>query len=90
MRLASFVDPSLGIDARFGVVRGENIVDVVAAANALHRAVPALSVKMALTSGTHPLTGLEELVVAAARAHLFRPISGVYFLPPIPAPSQLF
>ena len=29
MRLATFVDPQNGRDARFGIVRGENIVDVV-------------------------------------------------------------
>ena len=39
MRLASFVDPKAGREARFGIVRGENMIDVVAAANALHRAV---------------------------------------------------
>ena len=32
MRLATFVDPRAGIDARFGILSGENIVDVVAAA----------------------------------------------------------
>ena len=42
-----------------------NIVDVVAAADALHRAVPATSVKIALTSGAHTLAALEELVAAA-------------------------
>ena len=35
MRLATFVDPQLGREARFGVVRGENMIDIVAAANAL-------------------------------------------------------
>ena len=43
MRLATYVDPSLGFDARFGIVSGDHVVDVVAAANALHRAVPATS-----------------------------------------------
>jgi 2-keto-4-pentenoate hydratase/2-oxohepta-3-ene-1,7-dioic acid hydratase in catechol pathway len=90
MRLATFVDPSLGVDARFGIVRGENIVDVVAAANALQRAVPATSVKIALTSGTHTLKALEELVAAAERAKLLRPAAGVKFLPPIPDPSKFF
>ena len=51
MRFATFVDPKAGREARFGIVRGDHVVDVVAAANALHRAVPATSVKMALTSG---------------------------------------
>ncbi len=90
MRLATFVDPSLGVDARFGVVRGENVIDVVAAANALQRAVPATSVKIALTSGTHTLEALEELVAAAERAKLLRPVAGVKFLPPIPNPSKFF
>ena len=90
MRLATFVDPSPGVDARFGIVRGENVVDVIAAANALRRAVPATSVKIALTSGTHTLKALEELVAAAERAKLLRPVAGVKFLPPIPNPSKFF
>src|ERR1019366_6900309 len=63
MRLASFVDPSLSSETRFGIVRGEKIVDVVAAANALHRAVPATTVKIALTSGAQTIAALEELAV---------------------------
>src|SRR3954463_12499773 len=90
MRLATFTDPLKGNDARFGIVRGENIVDVVAAADALHRAVPASSVKIALTSGAHTLAALQELVTAAERAKLGRPVSGVKFLPPIPDPSKFF
>ena len=68
MRLATFTDPLKGNDARFGIVSGEKIVDVVAAADALHRAVPASSVKIALTSGAHTLATLQELVTAAERA----------------------
>jgi 2-keto-4-pentenoate hydratase/2-oxohepta-3-ene-1,7-dioic acid hydratase in catechol pathway len=90
MRLATFVDPELGRDARFGIVSGNNIVDVVAAANVLHRAVPATSVKIALTSGAHTLVALQELVTAAEQAKLVRPIAGVKFLPPIPDPSKFF
>ena len=90
MRLATFVDPQRGRDARFGIVRGENIVDVVAAANALQRAVPATTVKSALNSGGHTLKALEELVQAAERAKLVRPVAGVKFLPPIPDPSKFF
>ena len=41
MRLATYVDPQRGHDARFGIVSGDAIVDVVAAADGLHRAVPA-------------------------------------------------
>ena len=90
MRLATFADFSRGGEARFGVVRGDDIVDVVAVANALHRPVPATSVKTALTSGAQTLTGLEELAVAAQGAGLLRPVSGLKFLPPIPDPSKFF
>ena len=90
MRLATFVDPQLGNEARFGVIRGDHLVDVVLAANALRRAVPAGSVKLALTSGAHTLAALNELVMAAEGAKLLRPIAGVKFLPPIPDPSKFF
>jgi acylpyruvate hydrolase len=90
MRLASFVDPQAGREARFGIVRGESIVDIVAAANALQRAVPATTVKIALTSGAQTIAALGDLADAAARAKLFRPVSGVKFLPPIPDPSKFF
>src|SRR4030081_2583577 len=90
MRLATFVDPLRGSDARFGIVSGENIVDVVAAANGLQRAVPATSVKSALTSGAHTLAALQDLVIAAEHAKLFRPVAGLKFLPPIPDPSKFF
>lgn len=90
MRLATFVDPLKGSDARFGIIVGNDVVDVVAAADRLHRAVPATTVKMALTSGAHTLTALKELVTAAEGAKLHRPVSGVKFLPPIPDPSKFF
>jgi acylpyruvate hydrolase len=90
MRLASFVDLSLSREARFGIVRGDTVVDVVAAANRLHRMVPATSVKIALTSGAQTIAALEELAVAAERAGLTRPIAGLKFLPPIPDPSKFF
>jgi acylpyruvate hydrolase len=90
MRLASFVDLSRGREARFGIVRGENIVDVVAAANALHWMVPATSVKIALTSGVQTIAALEELARAAERADLVRPVSAIKLLPPIPDPSKFF
>jgi acylpyruvate hydrolase len=90
MRLATFVDPSLGREARFGIVRGDSVVDVVAAANALQRAVPATSVKTALTSGPQTIAALQDVAVAAERAKLLRPLSGVKFLPPIPDPSKFF
>ncbi len=90
MRLATFADHRLGREARFGIVRGEEIVDVVAAAERLHRAVPATTVKLALTSGAQTIAALEELAVAAERAKLLRPIAGLKFLPPIPDPSKFF
>jgi acylpyruvate hydrolase len=90
MRLATFVEPQKGSDIRFGIVRGDNIIDVVAAANALQRAVPANTVKLALTSGEHTLKALEDLVQAAERARLVRPVAGVKFLPPIADPSKFF
>src|SRR5579871_833878 len=90
MRLATFVDPLKGNEARFGIVSGEHIVDVVAASDALHRAVPATSVKIALTSGAHTLAALKELVATAEKARLTRPIAGLKFLPPIPDPSKFF
>ena len=90
MRLATYVDPSLSYDARFGIISGDHVVDIVAAANALHRMVPATSVKIALTSGAQTLSALKELVVAAEKARLLRPISGVTFLPPIADPSKFF
>jgi acylpyruvate hydrolase len=90
MRLATFADFSRGSEARFGIVRGDDIVDVVAVANALHRPVPATSVKIALTSGRQTLAALEELAAAAQRAGLLRPVAGLKFLPPIPDPSKFF
>jgi 2-keto-4-pentenoate hydratase/2-oxohepta-3-ene-1,7-dioic acid hydratase in catechol pathway len=90
MRLATFVDPLKGHDARFGIVSGETIVDVVGAADQLRRAVPATSVKIALTSGAHTLAALAELVAAAGKAGLSRPVAGLKFLPPIPDPSKFF
>lgn len=89
MRLASF-DPKLGGASRFGIVRGDHLVDVVAAADALRRPVPATTVKTALTSGPQTIAALEDLVGAAERAGLLRPVAGLKFLPPIPDPSKFF
>src|ERR1700748_1042185 len=90
MRLATFVDPHRGNDPRFGIVRGDDIIDVVAAADALQRAVPATTVKIAMTSGAATIAALEDLAVAAERAKLLRPLAGLKFLPPIPDPSKFF
>jgi acylpyruvate hydrolase len=88
MRLATFTDGMSG--PRFGIVRGEYVVDVVAAANALHQPVSATSVKAAVTSGPHTLAALQTLVDAAERNGIHRPIAGVKFLPPIADPSKFF
>src|SRR5882757_416848 len=90
MRLATFIDPQRGYDARFGIISGNHIVDVVAAADSLHRAVPATSVKLGLTTGPHTIAALKDLVSAAESAKLLRPIAGIKFLPPIPDPSKFF
>lgn len=90
MRLATFADPLKGSEPRFGIVRGDTIIDVVAAANALQRAVPAISVKQALTTGAHTIKALDELVQAAEGAKLSRSVAGLKFLPPIPDPSKFF
>jgi hypothetical protein len=86
MRLATFTDEFSG--PRFGVVRGEQIVDVVAAANALHQPVPAISVKAALTSGPQTLAALQTLADSAERKGLHRAVADVKFLPPIPDPER--
>ena len=70
--------------------RGDHIVDVVAAADALHRAVPATSVKIALTSGAQTLAALKESGCGRRKAKLFARSPGVKFLPPIPDPSKFF
>jgi acylpyruvate hydrolase len=90
MRLATFIDPSRSHEPRFGIASGDTIVDVVGAADRLHRAVPATSVKTALTSGPQTLTALHDLVSAAAKAGLDRAVTGLKFLPPIPDPSKFF
>ena len=88
MRLATFTEA--WSKPRFGIVRGEHMVDVIAAANALHRAVPATTVKAAVTGGAATLAAQEDLAAAAERARLVRPIAGLKFLPPISDPSKFF
>jgi acylpyruvate hydrolase len=90
MRLATFVDPSAYHGPRFGIARGEGVIDVLAAADALHQAAPATSVKAALTSGPQTLEALQALANRAAAKGLNRPLAGVKFLPPIPDPSKFF
>jgi acylpyruvate hydrolase len=88
MRLATFAEGPSG--PRFGIVRDERVMDVVAAANALRRPVPASSVKNALTSGPQTLAALQSLADAAAGDAFWRPVAAVKFLPPIPDPSKFF
>jgi acylpyruvate hydrolase len=88
MRLATFAEGPSG--PRFGIVRGEQVMDVVAAANALHRPVPATGVKAALTSGPQTLAALQSLADAVAGEAFWRPVAAVKFLPPIPDPSKFF
>jgi 2-keto-4-pentenoate hydratase/2-oxohepta-3-ene-1,7-dioic acid hydratase in catechol pathway len=90
MRLATFVDPSAYNGPRFGIVRGENVIDVVAAADALHRAAPATSVKAALTTGAQTLAALADITASAEARGMHRPLAGLKFLPPIPDPSKFF
>jgi acylpyruvate hydrolase len=90
MRLATFIDPSAYHGPRFGIVRGEAVIDVLAAADALYQAAPATSVKAALTSGPQTLEALRALADRAAAKSLNRPLTGLKFLPPIPDPSKFF
>jgi acylpyruvate hydrolase len=88
MRLATFTDESL--EPRFGIVRGERVFDVVAAAGALGKPAPAKTVKEALTSGPRTLAALGQLIDRFDKHDVYRPISDVKFLPPIPDPSKFF
>lgn len=88
MRLATFIDKTNNNGPRFGIVRGDRIVDVAAAADALRRPLPAASVKAALTTGPQTLKALDELADAAK--DFFVPVSNARFLPPIADPSKFF
>ncbi len=88
MRLATFTYGTS--QPRFGIVRGAHIIDVEMAANALRLAVPALSVKTALTTGPQTLAALDDLTDKAERKGLIRSVEDVRFLPPISDPSKFF
>lgn len=90
MRLATFVDRTRNSEPRFGIVRDDRVIDVLAAADILRRPVPATSVKMALTTGKHTLAALDEIANAADAKGLYIPASQAKFLPPIPDPSKFF
>lgn len=88
MRLATFTYGTS--QSRFGIVRGTHVVDVEMAANALHRAVPALNVKTALTTGPQTLAALDDLAIKAEGGGLVISTESVRFLPPISDPSKFF
>jgi acylpyruvate hydrolase len=90
MRLATFLDSSPHYGPRFGIVRGDNLIDVVAVAGTFGKPVPATSVKQALTSGPQTLEALRKLADLAESKGVHRPASGVRFLPPIADPSKFF
>jgi 2-keto-4-pentenoate hydratase/2-oxohepta-3-ene-1,7-dioic acid hydratase in catechol pathway len=90
MRLATFADTTPGAAPRFGIVRGDFVIDVVAAAHALGRPVPAATVKLALTTGAQTIAALASLAEEADSRGIRRPLSGVKFLPPIADPSKFF
>jgi 2-keto-4-pentenoate hydratase/2-oxohepta-3-ene-1,7-dioic acid hydratase in catechol pathway len=90
MRLATFSHRAGQSGARFGIVRSDRVVDVVASADALRRVIPASSVKLALTTGTQTLGALRDLAEAAEAKGLYVPAASVKFLPPIPDPSKFF
>jgi acylpyruvate hydrolase len=90
MRLATFVDPSVYGEPRFGIVRGDDIIDVIAAADGLYQAAPATTVKAALTTGPQTVKALQQLADAAVARGLHRPVAGLKFLPPISDPSKFF
>jgi len=90
MRFATFIDPARLDGARFGIVRPQGMIDVVAAAHALDRPVPATSVKAALSSGPQTLAALAELARAAEAAGFLLAPGALRLLPPIPDPSKFF
>jgi len=90
MRFATFIDPSRVDGPRFGIVRPKGIIDVIAAAQALDRPVPASSVKAALSTGPQTLAALGDLAKAAEAAGLAVAENKLKLLPPIPDPSKFF
>jgi 2-keto-4-pentenoate hydratase/2-oxohepta-3-ene-1,7-dioic acid hydratase in catechol pathway len=89
MKLATFSDAAQP-GPRLGIILASGLVDVLAAAQALSRAVPAASVKAALSTGPQTLVALGELAAAAEKAGHVRPLDSVRLLPPIPDPSKFF
>jgi 2-keto-4-pentenoate hydratase/2-oxohepta-3-ene-1,7-dioic acid hydratase in catechol pathway len=90
MKLATFSDAAQSTGPRLGIICAPGLVDVQAAAQALNRPVPAVSVKLALSTGPQTLVALAELAAAAEKAGQVRPLNSVCLLPPIPDPSKFF
>ena len=84
MKLATFIDPAEGMTPRLGIAVEQGLIDVRAAAEALHRAVPADGLKRAITSGPQTLAALTSLKEEALRRNLVRRSETLRFLPPIP------
>jgi acylpyruvate hydrolase len=90
MKLATFINPTSSFEPRFGIVRPPHVIDVVAAAHALNRHVPAASVMAAVSSGRETFAALKALADAAEQAGHVLTADELQFLPPMPAPSKLF
>jgi 2-keto-4-pentenoate hydratase/2-oxohepta-3-ene-1,7-dioic acid hydratase in catechol pathway len=90
MKLATFIDPARLDGPRFGIARDDHMIDVVAVAQALRRAVPATSVKAAIGGDKASLDALSALADAAAARGLTMPIERLRLLPPIPDPGKFF
>jgi 2-keto-4-pentenoate hydratase/2-oxohepta-3-ene-1,7-dioic acid hydratase in catechol pathway len=90
VKLATFLDPAGSGSPSFGIVREKGMIDVVAAARAFDRHVPASSVKAALAAGPAMLAELDQLAQAAESKGMARPIDALKLLPPIPDPSKFF
>jgi hypothetical protein len=73
VKLATFIDPLRGMTPRLGIAIDQGIIDVRAAAEALHRAAPADSLKGAITSGPEMLAALASLKEEVSGHNLVQP-----------------
>src|SRR3954452_24685571 len=90
MKLATFADPARLDGPRLGIARDDYMIDVVAAAQTLRRAVPATSVKAAIGGGKTTLAALSELADTALARGLTVPLERLRLLAPIPDPGKFF
>lgn len=90
MQLATFIDPEASYQPRPGVLYDAGMIDLVAAAAALGRNVPAPSVKAAIAAGRPALAAIGALADAADAAGMITPLDRLTILPPIPDPSKFF